>query len=121
MSKLFISHSSLDDTFVRELRWTLADLKQEVWIDSRELRGGDPLWPEIQRAIEESSAVAVVVSPNSLQANPHFSREMRVNGKTAPGNTSIRAWPGYMAATLWVGSTSPLASAGSRFDGAVLR
>ena len=67
-AKLFISHSSLDDAFVRELRWTLADLKQEVWIDSRELRGGDPLWPGIQKAIEESSAVAVVVSPNSLQA-----------------------------------------------------
>lgn len=68
MSKLFISHSTVDDGFVRELRWTLADLKQEVWIDSRELRAGDPLWPEIQKAIEESTAVAVVVSPNSLQA-----------------------------------------------------
>ena len=43
MAKLFISHSSQDDAFVRELRWTLADLKQEVWIDSRELRAGDPL------------------------------------------------------------------------------
>jgi tetratricopeptide (TPR) repeat protein len=68
MSRLFISHSSQDDWFVRELRWTLADLRQEVWVDSRELRAGDPLWPEIQKAIEESSAVAVVVSPNSLQA-----------------------------------------------------
>jgi hypothetical protein len=68
MTKLFISHSSLDDAFVRELRWTLADLKQEVWIDSRELRAGDPLLAEIQKAIEDSSAVAVVVSPNSLQA-----------------------------------------------------
>jgi hypothetical protein len=68
MDKLFISHSSLDDAFVRELRWTLADLKQEVWIDSRELRAGAPLWPEIKEAIEDSSAVAVVVSPNSLQA-----------------------------------------------------
>lgn len=68
MTRLFISHSSSDDAFVRELRWTLADLKQKVWIDSRELRGGDPLWPEIQKAIEDSSAVAVVVSPNSLQA-----------------------------------------------------
>jgi tetratricopeptide (TPR) repeat protein len=32
------------------------------------LRGGDPLWAGIQKAIEDSSAVAVVVSPNSLQA-----------------------------------------------------
>ncbi len=68
MDKLFISHSSQDDGFVRELRWNLADLKQEVWIDSRELRAGDPLWPEIQKAIEESSSVAVVVSTDGLQS-----------------------------------------------------
>jgi hypothetical protein len=68
MSRLFISHSSHDDGFVRELRRTLADLQQEVWIDSREMHGGDPLWSKIQEAIEASSAVAVVVSPNSLQA-----------------------------------------------------
>src|SRR5580658_10847123 len=68
MERLFISHSSLDDALVRELHSTLADLKQEAWIDSRELRAGDPLSPEIQKAIEESSAVAVVVSPHSLQS-----------------------------------------------------
>ncbi len=66
--KLFISHSSQDDPFVRELRHALADHGQEGWIDSRELRGGDPLWSEIQKAIEEASAYAVVVSTNSLQS-----------------------------------------------------
>src|SRR5215217_3134518 len=69
MTKLFISHSSQDDTFVRELRAALANLGQDVWIDSRELRGGDPLWPEIQRAIEAASAFAVVVSPAALQSD----------------------------------------------------
>ena len=68
MSQLFISHSSQDDAFVRELRAALADLRQDVWIDSRELRGGDPLWPEIQKAIEDASAFAVVVSPDALQS-----------------------------------------------------
>ena len=68
MNKLFISHSSKDDEFVRELRWTLADLKQDAWIDSRELRAGDPLWTDIQKAIESSAAFAVIVSPNALQA-----------------------------------------------------
>ena len=41
---------------------------QDAWIDSRELRGGDPLWPEIQDAIRESSAYAVVVSTDALQS-----------------------------------------------------
>lgn len=68
VNQLFISHSSKDDAFVRELRWTLADLRQEVWIDSRELRAGDPLWPEIQKAIEEASGFAVVVSSEGLES-----------------------------------------------------
>lgn len=69
MTKLFISHSSKDDGFVRELRQTLGNLGQDVWIDSRELRGGDPLWSAIETAIEEASAYAVVVSTDALQSN----------------------------------------------------
>jgi hypothetical protein len=68
MSKLFISHSSQDDGFVRDLQRALGDVGQDVWIDSRELRGGDPLWPEIQQAIEDASAYAVVVSIDALQS-----------------------------------------------------
>jgi hypothetical protein len=68
MKKLFVSHSSQDDAFVRELQQALGDLAQDVWIDSREFRGGDPLWPEIQQAIEDASAFAVVVSTDALQS-----------------------------------------------------
>ena len=68
MIKLFISHSSHDDDFVRDLRAALSDHGQSGWIDSRELRGGDPLWPEIERAIDAASAYAVVVSPEALQS-----------------------------------------------------
>lgn len=52
MAGLFLSHSSADDGFMRELRAALADLGQEAWIDSRQLRGGDPLESEIHAAIE---------------------------------------------------------------------
>ncbi len=68
MTKLFISHSSKDDNFVRELRMALELHGQEGWIDSRELRGGDPLWPTIQKAIDDAIAYAVVVSPDALQS-----------------------------------------------------
>jgi nucleotide-binding universal stress UspA family protein len=68
MERLFLSHSSQDDAFVRGLQQALGDLGQDVWIDSRELRGGDPLWEEIQKAIDEASAYAVLVSPASLQS-----------------------------------------------------
>jgi tetratricopeptide (TPR) repeat protein len=68
MNKLFISHSSQDDGFVRELQQALGDLDQDVWIDSRELRGGDPLWPAIQKAIDDASAYAVLISTDALQS-----------------------------------------------------
>jgi hypothetical protein len=68
MAHLFLSHSNADDGFVRELRDALADLGQAVWIDSRQLRGGDPLESEIQAAIEAAAGLAVLVSPAALQS-----------------------------------------------------
>jgi len=76
MNNLFISHSSQDDNYVRDLRAALADQGLQVWIDSRELGGGDPLWPEIQKAIEDASGYAVVISPDSLQSK-WVGRELR--------------------------------------------
>jgi len=61
---------------VRALRATLADHGQEGWLDSRELRGGDPLWPEIQQAIDDTSAYAVVISTDALQSK-WVGRELR--------------------------------------------
>ena len=69
MTKLFISHSSQDDAFVSELRSALALHDADGWIDSREMRGGDPLWDEILTGIEGASAYAVVVSPNAFQSD----------------------------------------------------
>jgi hypothetical protein len=68
MTKLFLSHSSTDDPFVGDLRAALADHGQEGWIDSRQLRGGDSLWSEIEQAIAAASAFALVVSPAALQS-----------------------------------------------------
>lgn len=68
MNKLFISHSTQDDGFVRELQRGLGDLGQDAWIDSREVLGGDPLWTEIRHAIEDASAFVVVVSTDALQS-----------------------------------------------------
>src|SRR5258706_116627 len=68
MSKLFISHSSQDDAFVRELQQALGNFDQSVWIDSREMRGGDPIWANIKQAIDDASAYAVVISTDALQS-----------------------------------------------------
>ena len=49
---VFISHASVDDGFVKELRLALEGLKIPVWVDSRKLRGGDTLEGEIETAID---------------------------------------------------------------------
>ena len=68
MPYLFISHSTQDDAFVRELQRTLGDQGVSVWIDSRDLLPGGLLAPDITRAIDEAAAFAVVVSPAALQS-----------------------------------------------------
>jgi hypothetical protein len=66
--KVFISHSSKDKAIVERLRKTLELHTQDTWVDSRELRGGDPLESEIFSAIQDAGACIVLISPNSFQS-----------------------------------------------------
>ena len=66
---LFISHSSKNDNFVRNLQQALTLHYVCAWIDSRELLPGGLLNPDITKAIDESSAYAVAVSPAALQSS----------------------------------------------------
>jgi len=75
-NRVFLSHASADDALVRTLQQRLQDLGQGVWIDSRELRGGDLLWPAIRQAIEDADAYAILVSPAALQSE-WVHRELR--------------------------------------------
>ena len=111
MSKLFISHSSQDDGFVRELQQALRDLGQDVWIDSRELRGGDLLWPEIQKAIERASAYVLVISPASLQSG-WIGKELRyaltVQQRRVRPNLLHRLLPFFFRRNPWGGDKFPV-------------
>src|SRR5262245_6551815 len=66
---VFISHATSDDAFVRELRLALAELHIPVWVDSRNLRGGNTLAPEIAQAIERARQVLVVFSPRTINSS----------------------------------------------------
>jgi hypothetical protein len=55
MSAIFISHATKDDAFAKELREALEGQGLSVWVDSRNLRGGVKLAPEIEAAIEQQS------------------------------------------------------------------
>ena len=65
---VFISHSSKDDDFVKELREALESQGIKVWVDSRNLRGGSKLAPEIDEAIEQARQLIVVLSPNTINS-----------------------------------------------------
>jgi TIR domain len=72
---LFISHASADDAFVAELRQALEAVRVPVWVDSRRLRSGDKLGPEIKVAIEEAGHFVVVLSPSTVNS-PWVRREI---------------------------------------------
>ena len=85
MGKLFISHSSQDDAFVRELRAALELHGQGGWIDSRELRGGDPLWSEIKKAIESgapSSDIHAIASQQGMVTLADAGFDRALTGET---------------------------------------
>jgi len=65
---IFISHSSKDDPFVEELRGALESLGLLIWVDSRNLRGGAKLKPEIDEAIEQARQVIVVLSRDTVES-----------------------------------------------------
>ena len=65
---IFISHASSDDAFVAQLREALEGQGLRVWVDSRNLRGGAKLAPEIAQAIEQVRQVLVVLSPETVNS-----------------------------------------------------
>jgi tetratricopeptide (TPR) repeat protein len=96
MAGLFLSHSSADDGFVRDLREALADLGREVWIDSRQLKGGDPLWSAIQAAIEAAAGLAVLVSPKAFESD-WVARELK-HGLKVQAERGLAAFPVFLLA-----------------------
>ncbi|MCX6584280.1 MAG: TIR domain-containing protein [Candidatus Aminicenantes bacterium] len=65
---IFISHSSKDDGFVKELRQYLEALQLDVWADSRKLAGGDVLEAEIKDAIQNARAFILVLSRDTFNS-----------------------------------------------------
>ncbi|WP_287604439.1 CHAT domain-containing protein [Thiothrix sp.] len=66
---IFISHATADDAFVKQLREKLDLHHLNVWVDSRNLRGGDKLWPDVAEAIRTARHVLVVISPQTINSD----------------------------------------------------
>ncbi len=66
---IFISHSSQDDEFAKELHDALVSFGLTVWVDSQNLRGGNKLAMEIDAAIEGARQVIAVLSPKTINSS----------------------------------------------------
>ncbi len=107
---IFISHASADDAFVAELRTALESYKLPVWVDSRNLRAGNKLAPEIEKAIEQARYFLVVLSPDTVNS-PWVRREI----KKALEVEQDRQAEGYRVIPLLLPGITP-AALGTWFD-----
>lgn len=67
--KIFLSHSSKDKPFVRRLASDLNRNGVRVWFDEQELSPGDSLVSKVERGLDTSMVVVVVISQNSVNSN----------------------------------------------------
>lgn len=65
---VFISYSHADKTFVDTLAAHLVKRNAHVWVDSWELNVGDSIIGRVQDAIQDSSALLVILSKASVQS-----------------------------------------------------
>lgn len=81
--KIFLSHSSLDKSFVDRLATDLESLNIGVWYDKWEIKVGDSLIDKITQGIDKNDYLAVILSENSINSkwvkreiNAAFMKEM---------------------------------------------
>lgn len=65
---VFISYSHSDELFVNKLAANLVKNNANVWVDTWELSVGDSILNKVQEAIQESSALLVILSKASVQS-----------------------------------------------------
>ena len=63
---VFVSHSSQDKPWVHGLVAGLERYGLSVWLDENEIRPGDLFVNALERGLEQSGSVALVVSPESM-------------------------------------------------------
>src|SRR4029453_7148076 len=63
---VFLSHSSVDNPWVIQLKDALQRYGVSVWLDRDEIRPGDLFVKALETGLEQSRAVALIVSPEAI-------------------------------------------------------
>lgn len=64
----FISYSHKDEEFAKRLHSRLRDAGLRVWFAPEDIRGGEKLYEQIDRAIQVHDKLLIVLSDNSMQS-----------------------------------------------------
>ena len=67
--RVFISHSSVDKPFVRELSKDLESAGLQVWLDEKVIRPGDSIISSISDGLNNSDFTLLILSANFLKSN----------------------------------------------------
>lgn len=68
MACIFISHSSNDKDFVRQLALDIKGLGHEPWLDEWEIKVGECIVSKVEKGISQADYVVIVLSPSSVQS-----------------------------------------------------
>lgn len=75
---IFLSHTSADKPFVRDLKLRLeAHGVKNVWLDEAEIQIGDSLTKKIDEGLRKTKYIGIVLSPRSIKS-PWVERELEV-------------------------------------------
>src|ERR1700734_421766 len=66
--QVFLSYAPSDEAFAKELSSQLSRRGLSVWSPSEEVLPGDNVWLRIGEALENSRAMVVLVSPESMRS-----------------------------------------------------
>ncbi len=68
MSSLFLSHSSIDKPLARRIATDLRAADIRVWLDEWDILVGDSISQHVQKGLDDSEYVAVLLSPHSVKS-----------------------------------------------------
>src|SRR5438046_3911984 len=68
MKRVFVSYSHRNKTFAERLARDLSDAGLDVWIDFREIQGGEQWRDEIFKGLDQAEIVTACLSPESVQS-----------------------------------------------------
>jgi hypothetical protein len=69
MSQLFISYSRADEAFARQLAHSLLAADADAWLDQEDIRSGEDWSDAIQRGLERSQIMLLILSPDSMASS----------------------------------------------------